>query len=59
MDEWTSLDIENENTHAAASKEAVMTGLTPDAATLQAAFDARPSHLDEVKQRHLLSLIHI
>ena len=57
MDEWTSLAIENEKTHDGAAQEAVMTGLTPEAASLQAAFDARPSHLDEVKQRHLEVLV--
>jgi hypothetical protein len=57
MDEWTSLDIETVTTEPTKPEDDGLTGLSTDAATLQSEFEGRPTHLDEVKQRHLEVLV--
>jgi hypothetical protein len=57
MDEWTSLDVKTATSAESEAENEVMTGLGIDAPALQAAFENRPSHLDEVKQRHLEVLV--
>ena len=52
MDEWNPVDINTQTKGEEIGENVAMDGLMVDASALQADFDNRSTHLDEVRARH-------